>query len=75
MQGLTENHTLWRGLPVKRSYLLLLLWFCHSDGKENGAKPTGIFVLEEINREYHIYCKYLLPYDSRIRFKEQEKIG
>ena len=25
MQGLTENHTLWRGFPVKRSYLLLLL--------------------------------------------------
>ena len=25
MQGLTENHTLWRGLPVERSHLLLLL--------------------------------------------------
>ena len=25
MQGLTENHILWRGLPVKRSLLLLLL--------------------------------------------------
>ena len=22
MQGLTENHILWRGLPVKTSYLL-----------------------------------------------------
>ena len=27
MQRLTENHILWRVLPVKRSYLLLLLEF------------------------------------------------
>ena len=25
MQGLTENHILWRGLPVKISYLLLFI--------------------------------------------------
>ena len=25
MQGLTENHTLWRGLPVKISYLLFII--------------------------------------------------
>ena len=27
MQGLTENHILWRGLPVKRSYLFIIIYY------------------------------------------------
>ena len=27
MQGLTENHILWRGLPVKRSFFIIIITF------------------------------------------------
>ena len=56
MQGLTENHTLWRGLPAKRSYLLLLLLL----RAQNIAHTLALFVDHGIINNYSPKWRWLV---------------